>query len=528
MRTWRRKARRVRRRPMQSDEPAAKRVAVAPELRSVPKGMQIEAQPKNGACAFHCFSTGLKKISKGKIDKHPRNLRAECIEHMQKHSEEYRASWDGKGPEGSKLDTWEAYITAVSAESAYVSDLEIRALARLYDVRVVLVPQLACFPPVVFHSCQKSPKRCLVMWYSERHLDLLVTEEGKRIPSDITEITASINFELRVGGGPSVASSSEGEWGGPGSVFTDPAPKVQSQSGDGRTAASSSWKTRSGTVWTKPTAARKALPTQATLGATSNLEEEIEASAGNAKPRYNWWGHGIKKVRTYQCELCSFAVAVKGPADLCAKRYSHCIRHHDGEGLPGRKSRAADYIVPIKGPRAKYAWICPLCPYGLPDRMRSALSIPAVNKAKQKHRKQHHARITDSKWKSLCQAKDGSATAAHRVTIFNKETARNFREDTQYTTAGFRKFTWPRPCSYVKKKIEKVTFRTAWNCRRCGMCFWRRSALPKHGPKTCLPDLAKKSRKRGQDGCGDAPNSDTAGAERRVVFHLGTIWGLQL
>ena len=83
---------------------------------------------------------------------------------MQKHSDEYKAAWDGKGPDGGVLATWDDYITAVSAESAYVSDLELKATARLYDVKVVLVPEMAHFPPVVFHSGQKSPKRCLIMW----------------------------------------------------------------------------------------------------------------------------------------------------------------------------------------------------------------------------------------------------------------------------------------------------------------------------------------------------------------------------
>ena len=50
---------------------------------------------------------------------------------MQKHAEEYQASWDKKGPDGNRIADWESYITAGSAEIAYVSDLEIRSLARL-------------------------------------------------------------------------------------------------------------------------------------------------------------------------------------------------------------------------------------------------------------------------------------------------------------------------------------------------------------------------------------------------------------
>ena len=151
-------------------EPPSKKAAVAPELRQVPQGLKNDAQPKDGACAFHCFSQGLKKISKGKIDKHPRQLRAECVEHMQKHAEDYKASWDKKGPRRKRTDLIGTHTLLRSVlKVLMVSDLELR----LYDVKVVLVPQLACFPPVVFHSGQKSPKRCLMLWYSERHLDLL-------------------------------------------------------------------------------------------------------------------------------------------------------------------------------------------------------------------------------------------------------------------------------------------------------------------------------------------------------------------
>ncbi|CAE7258440.1 Ptchd3 [Symbiodinium sp. CCMP2592] len=396
------------------EEPKAKKLAVSPELRAIPAGMRLEEQPKDGACAFHCFSVGLHKLSKGKIDKHPRLLRAEAVEHMTKHSEDYQASWDKKDPTGAPMEDWSAYLTAVSAESSYVSDLELRALARLYDTRVVLIPAMACFPPVVFHAGQRSPKRRLVLWYKDRHLDLLVPEEGKKVSEDVGSITASINYELRVGGHPrshaSAASSSAGSWGGPGTVFTS--------------SSSSSWSTPAGTVWTQGAGASGAGPTQATLGSAAAddcFEEEAGqdsvATKAKPKPKFYWQGHGVKKLRVFRCELCAYSVAVSSPSDLCNKRWLHCTRYHQGEGLPGRKSRSIDYIGPIKR-GAKVAWRCPLCPHGLAEAIRSGLSASAITKAKRRHRDLHHSEIPLSKWHRLCRPRVGSEIALERTELW--------------------------------------------------------------------------------------------------------------
>ena len=488
-------------------EPPSKRAAVAPELRQVPQGLKIDPQPKDGACAFHCFSQGLKKISKGKIDKHPRQLRAECVEHMQKHAEDYKASWDKKGPDGNELADWDSYIAAVSAESAYVSDLELRALARLYDVKVVLVPQLACFPPVVFHSGQKSPKRCLMLWYSERHLDLLVTEEGKRVPEDIAAVTAAINFDLRVGGKPtSSAASSRGSWGGPGTVFTDQGGAPRSKRSG--SAASSGWKSQPNTVWTGPgiTSGPQRTggsTTHAPEAAEEPLDQQEAVGARSKRTVYHWQSHGQRRktVKFFKCELCPYVVAVKDVPDLCSKRSNHCRRYHGGAGLPGNRTRNADYVNPVKGSRAQYAWVCPLCPSGITNQLRSALSSTTVVLAKRRHKQEHHPRVSDERWKRLCNIR-ALSVSAQRVTKMNHFVAKNLREDIQRQAQGFRKFTWPlRVCVKKTQTIRTVKFRTAWACDRCGKCFKYRKDLPAHHktsryhPKPCSSDKACKVRK---------------------------------
>ena len=474
-------------------EPPAKRAAVTPEVRPVPKGLRLEPQPKDGACAFHCFAAGLKLMSKGKLDKHPRILRAECVEHLHKHSEEYKAAWDGKGPGGDPLASWDEYLAQISAESAYVSDLELKAVARLYDIKVVLIPELACFAPVVFHSGQKSPKRCLIMWYSGHHLDLLVVEDGKKLPTDIVEVTAAINFELRVGGESSSASSA-GSWG-PRTALTVSASGAPS---------SSSWKSRAGTVWTREAGAASAgaRPTKATVASEAN-HDHLEAEAQEdqlvvpkQKPRFHWQGFGRKQPCTFRCDLCDFAVAVTDAREYGRKRYAHCMRFHAGEGLPGKRHRAKDYVTPVKGARSKYSWLCPLCPQGILDSVRSALSHPTLRKAKRRHKDSCHPGVSLAKWRRLCQPRAGSYVAAQRVTICNRELAKHFKDELQLRAEGFVRFVWPRPFARVKKRLVRVKFLTAWTCVKCGLCYCKRGQLTKHTSKTCRLELAQKSRKR--------------------------------
>ena len=410
---------------------------------------------------------------------------------MQKHSDEYKAAWDGKGPDGGVLATWDDYITAVSAESAYVSDLELKATARLYDVKVVLVPEMAHFPPVVFHSGQKSPKRCLIMWYSGCHLDLLLVAGGKKLPTDIAEVTAAINFELRVGGESSAASSA-GSWG-PRTVLTASAQDR---------ASSTSWRSPAGTVWTGRSGAKGTRPTQATIGSGEGCDlpdaeaPEDPSVKPKRKAKFYWWGHGVKKRSTFRCELCDYAVAVSSTKKYGPRRYYHCKRYHGGEGLPGRKFRASEYVNPIKGARSKYSWICPLCPQGMLGSIRSALSQTAVFSAKRRHKDLHHPKVPLAKWKSLCEPRAGGHIAVLRVTICNREIAKHFRDDTQHRVEGFEKFVWPRPCAFEKKRIARVKFRTAWTCLKCGCCFVDRTRIPQHTSKLCKPARAAKCRKQ--------------------------------
>ena len=175
------------------------------------------------------------------------------------------------------------------------------------------------------------------------------------------------------------------------------------------------------------------------------------------KARFYWWGHGVKKQSTFRCELCDYAVAVSSPREYGRKRYTHCKRYHGGEGLPGRRRfRASEYVNPIKGARSKSSWICPVCPQGMLDSIRSALSRSAVFEAKRRHKDLHHPKVSLAKWKSLRQPRAGGNVAAIRVTICNRELAKHFRDDAQHRVEGFEKFVWPRPAAFVKKRIARV------------------------------------------------------------------------
>ena len=86
----------------------------------------------------------------------------------------------------------------------YASDLELRALCRLHDVKAVVVPQLPQLPVAAYHHKQK--KHVLAIYYSNNHFDLLLPDKTDRYPEDLLQVTLDPEYHFWVGGVPRAAS----------------------------------------------------------------------------------------------------------------------------------------------------------------------------------------------------------------------------------------------------------------------------------------------------------------------------------
>ena len=63
------------------------------------------------------------------------------------------------------------------------SDLELRALARSWQVNIVVVPADSRLEPEAF-TTQKA-KKTLAFWLENKHIDLLLPVEGNKYPEEL-------------------------------------------------------------------------------------------------------------------------------------------------------------------------------------------------------------------------------------------------------------------------------------------------------------------------------------------------------
>ena len=168
------------------------------EVRALPEDLTSKTVPADGSCLFHAVSEGLKWLQEDR-DAHPRVLRAETIEHMRRHCPTYEAEWDRKGPDGLDFTgTFADYLTLMEQPTSYATDIEFKALARVLDVKLVIIPAGIHWQPMCFHH---KAKRMLVLWYNALHIDLLLPKDGAtKYPESYVQITAGPTGGLRAGG----------------------------------------------------------------------------------------------------------------------------------------------------------------------------------------------------------------------------------------------------------------------------------------------------------------------------------------
>ncbi|CAE7316502.1 gcs-1 [Symbiodinium sp. CCMP2592] len=435
---------------------------VKQEVRTKPGDLQLKACPRDGACVLHALSLGLQWLGDSRPN-HPRMLRAQMVEHMRRHATQYEKEWDGKGPDSEPVKDrdFPAYLTLMEKEGAYCSDVELRALGRVLDIKIVVLPAGLNFSPYAFHS---KAAKMLVLWYEDNHVDLMLPPEGhKKYPSEYAQITAGPVFGLRAGGRgpPSVFTASsaacvrsqpssqwtsvmEGEGAKsqarPASVWTTSMPASASGSAAGRPSieAQPSLQGRrpkgvTGKVFRQPgVVAGKgagpfpAVPTQCqvqgkgiawfpdqavelctssvfTCTSTGTIEafDESEFERARVPPkRCPWLAHATAPADlTFRCNLCPYKRKATSNHQYYHIRHNHYQCAHEGQGLQADIGRPK--LTRVCGPRAQFIWCCPFCNKGITHETRKDLSRFSYYALRNQHRAQAHPEVSKAEWQRL-------------------------------------------------------------------------------------------------------------------------------
>ena len=232
----------------------AKKIAV--DHREIPKQCELHKMPADGACFFHAVAKGLHWLSGQKKTEYcHRQLRARVVAHLKKYTTEYLQEWDGLGPSLEKmrdgaatpLEAFERYLAAIAGESAYASELEARAISRIFNCCLCVTPQDGRFAPMLFRESQRS--RSIILWYTSNHIDLLLPTGDAAYHDDLFSPSPGQAWKYKAGGKEGSVRS--------GTVWS------------GKTAKSLAHSRLSGTVWTRPSAKAKSSAKSRTAAAAS-------------------------------------------------------------------------------------------------------------------------------------------------------------------------------------------------------------------------------------------------------------------
>ena len=491
---------------------------VPQQVRKLPKTLKLEVGKKDGNCMLHALSKGLAFLEI-KRSAHPAQLRAELAAHMRKHGEKYKKQWDGLDSRGAPASDFETYVNEVEKDSTFLGELEVAALARILDIRIVVLPEGVDFVPVAFH-CQA--KRMLVLWYTPKHVDLAVPVEGKTYEDSLWAITAGPITGIRAGGkhactaklasssGASVWTSvSSGRIGKP--LYIKEVSKVGSISRKGGshhvsdkgatsvfTASSHKWESkrsvafsaRPASVWAQQTPFCDERPAsvwtsdQQVEGASGGEDaandllhvedRELQGDVGKPPPvkQLAYWGRaGFDPDHpVVQCKFCPFKSSACAQVKRHAALYNHYKTHHGGaipSGVPfgGRQSSSVQKL----DSNCCVHWKCPCCNFGITAEVAMTKHNNTITADKKAHWRAHHSKVT---WKAFMKMSHRDRAVKGGVTHRNAETLKRIRADQEAGLADFQLFLRPRanPTKIFKQR-GGIRASHGWACQKCGGSF---------------------------------------------------------
>ena len=429
-------------------KPEGDKKRVPQQVRKLPKTLKLEVGKKDGNCVLHALSKGLAFLEV-KRNAHPAQLRAELAAHMRKHEEKYRKQWDGLDSRGAPATNFDDYVNEIEKDGTFLGELEVAALARILDIRIVVLPEGVDFVPVAFH-CQA--RRMLVLWYTPKHVDLAVPVEGKHYEDSLWAITAGPITGIRAGGkstsvGRNTPSSRASVWtasscgraskqgsvrvaasvftaaskdqlkdggkgesiAGPSSLSGEECPASSNGAASVFTASArqkaksngSECEVRPASVWT-PSVQNGADPNDADEKAKSCVQpgEETSKHPPSVKQLAYWGRAGFDPDRAVmQCRFCPF----KSPASTHSKRYaalsSHYKTHHKGFSPSGVAfgNRQVSSVQKLPG-NSSVHWKCPRCECGITAEVAVTKHNDTMTADKKAHWRACHSKIT---WKEF-------------------------------------------------------------------------------------------------------------------------------
>ncbi|CAE6972781.1 L96 [Symbiodinium sp. CCMP2592] len=504
--------------------PDAKRARGA--ARTVPDGMQRQECPKDGNCAFTSFALALNWIyqKSGSSAFNHLELRAKVATHLAKHSDEYQAEWDGVLPDGTKDKAWDDYLTAAAQAGSFASELELRALGRIFDTRILILPASECFKPMVFHTSQK--KRLAVSWLQDKHLEFLKPSKDnsacKDYPEEFWQVTDGPVKGIRAGGKPSSCASSVAS--PVGSVFTrDAAPSARTVWTEPRSsgckrdlklrvtaAACDTCKVSSGSSVTGSKRSRGepgAAWTSSRASCASNsvridsLQDDLEDAqtvkvhaASKTLPqsplvqalraRGRSCSDGIAR-----CRLCPFRKKCRSQKQASRALCSHFAACHQGE-RPCPVKRLESCVRLLVEDEPAY-WKCKWCDMGIAAADAEKVGENTLTRFRNDHKTAAHPRLSWAKWhrrtRRPAQFKDNEARA-RKVSATKRNAyfvAKLLPVTRELESRDFVPFLWPRLAGSRSSKIDRypLRFKPAWRCTRCNAPFQDAKVAQEHRDK---------------------------------------------
>ncbi|CAE7489116.1 unnamed protein product, partial [Symbiodinium necroappetens] len=344
--------------------------------REVPTGCQIVDIDKDGSCLYRAVAQGLTWLSGKKKTEHcHRDLRARANAHLRKHQAQYVDEWDGAGPaleqlaaeSLTKAEGFAKYLDLAEKESAYGSVLELKALSRIYDVCLMVIPRDANFGTMVFKEAKAQKHRAIVLWYTPKHIALVrPTKPTDHYPEALFSGSTGQVIDLRAGGRSCHPSEEEGS------------------------------------VWTRASNAPS-------IEAPPVPDSEIRRRKDNKPDRFRLpQGPDMKYRLLFKCELCPYRTTRADPNNLSAVKAHHTNTCHGGEGqLP---KIASHKWFASRGKVEDFHWRCPLCRTGV-KKVRNEISTKRLYQLKRQHKDQCHPEVSRSEWLTLMRAPTANSAA---------------------------------------------------------------------------------------------------------------------
>ena len=201
--------------PTPDDSTSNKKQKREVTVRAPPAGCNWQSVPKDGNCLFHAVGAGLRWLKHQPSSFHHLDLRARVADHLDRHKTDYEPAWaaDGKpGPDGKPMDGWSDFVTAVGTPGSFSGEVELKALCRLFSIRVVVIP---ADPRWAVCSYGKAKQKDVVaVLFQDSHFDFV--KPDKEYPSEVSTLIKDPCGGFLVGGMSEACSGSSSSTRGKG------------------------------------------------------------------------------------------------------------------------------------------------------------------------------------------------------------------------------------------------------------------------------------------------------------------------